>query len=99
MNELREKIVQWAADREIFEKSTPEKQILKTIEEVEELDNAILAKDTAGIIDGIGDTVVTLIILAEMYDLDFEGCVNSAYQEIKDRTGSIIGGTFVKDKS
>lgn len=98
MNELREKIVQWAADREIFEKSTPEKQILKTFEEVQELDNAILAKDTAGIIDGIGDTVVTLIILSEMYGLDFEGCVASAYNEIKDRKGKILNGTFVKDK-
>jgi hypothetical protein len=50
------------------------------------------------IIDGIGDTTVTLILAAELAGLDFQECLQSAYDEIKNRTGTMIGGTFVKDK-
>jgi hypothetical protein len=50
------------------------------------------------IIDGIGDTTVTLILAAELAGLDFEECLQAAYDEIKGRTGTMIGGTFVKDK-
>jgi len=48
--------------------------------------------------DGIGDTTVTLILAAELAGLDFEECLQAAYDEIKGRTGTMIGGTFVKDK-
>jgi NTP pyrophosphatase (non-canonical NTP hydrolase) len=48
--------------------------------------------------DGIGDTTVTLILAAELAGLDFQECLQAAYDEIKGRTGTMIGGTFVKDK-
>jgi hypothetical protein len=48
--------------------------------------------------DGIGDTTVTLILAAELAGLDFQDCLQAAYDEIKGRTGTMIGGTFVKDK-
>lgn len=47
--------------------------------------------------DGIGDCTVTLILAAEMAGLDFEDCLRHAYDEIKGRTGTMIGGQFVKD--
>ena len=47
--------------------------------------------------DGIGDTTVTLILAAEMAGLDFESCLQAAYDEIKGRTGKMEGGVFVKD--
>jgi hypothetical protein len=50
------------------------------------------------LIDGIGDTTVTLILAAELAGLDFEECLQAAYDEIKNRTGTMIGGAFVKDK-
>ena len=50
------------------------------------------------IIDGIGDCAVTLILAADMADCTFEECLARAYNEIKDRTGTMTGGQFVKDK-
>ena len=48
--------------------------------------------------DGIGDMLVTIIIAAEMLDLESIECLQLAYNEIKDRTGKMVGGQFVKDK-
>ena len=49
------------------------------------------------LIDGLGDITVTVILAAEMAGLDFEDCLRHAYDEIKGRTGTMIGGQFVKD--
>ena len=57
-----------------------------------------LYADMDDIKDGLGDTVVTLILAAEMAGLDFEECVQAAYDEIKGRTGKMENGVFVKDK-
>ena len=47
--------------------------------------------------DGIGDVVVTLIILAMQNDMDLYECLNQAYNEIKDRKGKNVNGVFVKE--
>ena len=47
--------------------------------------------------DGIGDTTVTLILAAEMAGLDFQDCLQFAYDEIKGRTGQMENGVFVKN--
>ncbi len=47
--------------------------------------------------DAFGDTLVTLIILSAQYDLQLEDCLEVAYNEIKNRTGKTVGGTFIKD--
>ena len=47
--------------------------------------------------DAFGDTIVTLIILAGQNGLLLEDCLKYAYNEIKDRTGKTINGTFIKD--
>jgi hypothetical protein len=39
-----------------------------------------------------------LILAAEMAGLRIEDCLAAAYDEIKDRTGTMTGGVFVKDK-
>jgi hypothetical protein len=48
--------------------------------------------------DGIGDCTVTLILAAEMAGLKFEKCLEAAYNVIKNRTGKMIDGQFVKDE-
>ena len=53
--------------------------------------------DQCDLIDGIGDTVITLILAAEMAGLTLEDCLQAAYDEIKGRTGKMIDGQFVKD--
>lgn len=39
-----------------------------------------------------------LITCASTYDLDFKDCVQSAYDEIANRKGKMINGTFVKEE-
>ena len=48
--------------------------------------------------DGIGDTMVTLILAAEMAGMSAEECLAQAYQEIAGRTGKMVNGQFCKDK-
>ena len=48
------------------------------------------------IIDAIGDMVVVLTNLAHLNNVNIETCIASAYNEIKNRKGKMINGTFVK---
>ena len=47
--------------------------------------------------DGIGDMLVTIILLAEMVEMDSVDCLQAAYDVIKKRTGKMVDGQFVKD--
>ena len=47
--------------------------------------------------DGIGDTVVTLIGVCEMYGFTLEECLQMAYDTISKRTGKMENGIFIKD--
>lgn len=97
MNELTEKVIQWAADRHILMKSNPEAQLDKTVEEVIELREAYESNDIEGIKNGIGDVLVTLTIQAKMMGWTLEECLEHAYNQIKDRKGKLGNGLFVKE--
>ena len=47
--------------------------------------------------DAIGDMVVVLTNLASLCGLVIEDCIDSAYNEIENRKGKMINGTFVKE--
>jgi len=47
--------------------------------------------------DGIGDTLVTLIGVCEMYEFSLEECLQQAYDVISKRSGTMINGKFVKE--
>lgn len=47
--------------------------------------------------DGIGDMLVTIILLSEMVGFDTTYCLEAAYDVIKSRTGKMVDGQFVKD--
>jgi NTP pyrophosphatase (non-canonical NTP hydrolase) len=98
MQTLIENVENWAEERGLFIEgvSTPEKQFLKTVEEVGELASALATKDTLGVVDAIGDITVTLIILSKLAGVDIEYCLQQAFRVIKNRKGQIINGTFVK---
>ena len=97
MKKLQIKVINWATDKEIFDKATPFKQAQKTLEECGELLHAIGAEDKDEVKDAIGDVLVTLIIQAEMQGTTLKECLQGAYDVIKHRTGSIKNGTFIKD--
>ena len=42
--------------------------------------------------------VVVLTNLAHLAGMKIEDCIESAYNEIKDRKGSMSNGTFVKEQ-
>lgn len=95
MDELITKVEQWAKDKGL-DQADSSKQMLKTIEEIGEVAAALARKEKDALRDGIGDVVVTLIILAIQNDMDLYECLNQAYNEIKGRTGKMVDGVFVK---
>jgi len=92
-----EKILEWAEQRNLLQEENQTKQFIKLTEEVGELANAILKQNKLEQIDAIGDIQVVLIILCAQLGLNYENCLNSAYQVIKNRTGKTVNGTFIKD--
>lgn len=96
MKELIEKVKQWFVDRDLHTLDGSG-QLVKLQEEVDELKDAYIKIDRMAEIDAVGDVTVVLIGYCMQRGLDFEQCLASAYGEIKDRTGKIENGTFVKD--
>lgn len=98
-SELEQHVIQWAADRGILDHSTPHSQLLKTMSELGELADATIKEDDDGIVDGLGDVLVTLTIYAEMQGVELKSCFQKAYDVIKDRRGRMsAGGAFVKEE-
>ena len=95
--ELKKNVINWAIEKGIFEKGTPEAQAWKTLEEAQEILDGIITENKEEIIDGVGDTLVTLIIQAEMQGVDLLDCLEIAYNVIAKRKGKMIDGQFVKD--
>jgi NTP pyrophosphatase (non-canonical NTP hydrolase) len=92
------KVIQWGEARGIVQNSTTEAQAIKTQEELDELFLAIEENDRAAMADAYGDILVTLVMGAAIADLDLQTCFELAYQEIKDRKGSLnADGLWVKE--
>tara|TARA_R100000664_G_C2730065_1_gene120847 strand:- start:197 stop:1027 length:831 start_codon:yes stop_codon:yes gene_type:complete len=87
----------WAAERGLYDKGDVKTQYIKLMEETGEIGRAILKKDTAELVDGIGDAVVVLTNLAELAGVPIEDCIQEAYNVISKRKGKMINGTFVKN--
>jgi len=98
-DELIENVKLWADEKGILVPENASKQMMKVIEELGETAGAIAKnKKTEEIQDGIGDTFVTVIILAYQLGLNPTECLERAWNEIKDRKGKTQNGIFVKDE-
>ena len=106
--QLEEKVIQWGADKGILEKSNPIRQLQKTQEELDETMQALVqfadaksnkAKQEAldEVIDGIGDMMVTIILLSKLVEVETLSCLESAYNIISKRNGIMRDGFFVKE--
>ena len=95
MEKLIELVSQWHHDRNLIEGATSKDQVLKLIQEVGELSDSVCKKQDVK--DDIGDCLVILINIAEREGTSLEECLSVAYEDIKDRTGKMIEGIFVKD--
>lgn len=96
METLIGKVQQWFVDRNL-QSLDGSGQLVKLQEEVGELKDAYIQADRAAEIDAVGDVTVVLIGYCMQRGLDFEACLESAYNEIKDRKGKVTDGVFVKE--
>lgn len=96
--QLELEVIRWAEARRIIPNATPQAQLNKALEELAELFKAESQKNMDGIKDGVGDVLVCLINYCALKDIDLVTCLSLAYQEIKDRKGTLMpDGTFVKE--
>lgn len=101
-SELIVKVNEWAISHGL-DKSNPKTQWIKVTEEVGEIRDVLLkptkfTEPQAALKDAIGDTLVTIIVLAHQLDLDVTECLSIAYEEIKNRKGKMVNGTFIKEE-
>lgn len=95
---LESKVVQWAKDRKIIPNSSPTAQLLKAVSEMGELADAENKSDMPAIKDAVGDVMVCLINYCHMRGITITDCLAGAYEEIKDRRGTLLAnGVFVKE--
>ena len=83
----------------MYDKGDVKTQYVKLQEEAGEVARAIIKNDLHEIKDGIGDMVVVLTNLAHLAGLEIEDCIQSAYDVISSRKGSMINGSFVKNET
>lgn len=96
-------VINWGRDKGL---NDPKSQLNKVIEEVGEIAHEITRnhydldalEQPDELVDAIGDTLVTVIILADILGIDPVDALASAYETIKDRKGKTQNGTFVKEE-
>lgn len=94
---IEQEVIEWGIKRGIYKESSPINQVDKLKEEFKELDSATQMYDLEEIKDGIGDMLVVLTHIANMYNFTLTQCYKHAYNQIKNRTGKMVNGIFVKD--
>lgn len=98
MNNLIKQVEQWSIDKGL-DKGNSFTQYAKSSEEMGEVAAALCRNDVDELKDGIGDVVVTLIILAQQNNMTLYECLEQAYGEIKNRTGVMSkDGSFIKSE-
>ena len=98
MNNLIKQVEQWSIDKGL-DKGNSFTQYAKSSEEMGEVAAALCRNDIDELRDGIGDVIVTLVILAQQNDMTLYECLEQAYGEIKDRTGVMSkDGSFIKEQ-
>lgn len=91
---LIEEIIKWGKEKGL---NDPKAQMNKVIEEVGEIAHEVSRnKNGEEFNDAIGDSLITIIILASINGKDPRKCLEDAYNEIKNRKGRTENGTFIK---
>ncbi len=91
-------VIRWAEARQIIPNATPASQLLKAVSEMGDLADAEGKRDLEAIQDAVGDVLVCLINYCALRDIDMVRCLAGAYDQIKDRKGTLMpDGTYVKE--
>lgn len=96
-DQLIKNVHDWADAKALLKEENAPKQIMKVIEEFGETCSAINKQDKFGVIDGLGDTFVTLIILCYQLGYNPAMVLDVAWEEIKNRKGKTENGVFIKE--
>ena len=103
MRESTDKLIDdiqwWGAKKGI---DNPKNQLNKVIEEVGEIAHEITRdkiENNPDLADAIGDTLVTVIILADICGYKVQECLEAAYNEISNRKGKTVDGNFIKESN
>jgi len=97
--EVELNVIRWSEQRKIIPNSTPLAQSIKAVEEINELVDALREGNKFDAIDAVGDTVVCLINVCALMDVNLVDCLEAAYEQIKDRRGYMNAeGIFVKEQ-
>jgi NTP pyrophosphatase (non-canonical NTP hydrolase) len=95
INFLIDNVANWHHQRNLVDGANNFSQFTKLIEKAGELaGNISRGKDCK---DDIGDMVVVLINICERQGYTLQECLETAWNDIKDRKGMMINGTFVKE--
>ncbi|RIO10135.1 MULTISPECIES: MazG-like family protein [Mammaliicoccus] len=98
LKQLIKQVEQWSIDKGL-DKGNSFTQYAKSSEEMGEVAAALCRNDIDKLRDGIGDVIVTLVILAQQNNMTLQECLEQAYGEIKDRTGVMSeDGSFIKSE-
>jgi NTP pyrophosphatase (non-canonical NTP hydrolase) len=96
-NDFYSRVRNWATLRDLYKEGDVKTQFAKLVEEVGELAKGVVDDNDALIKDSIGDIVVVLVNLAYLQGTSIEICQELAWDDIKDRKGKMLNGTFVKE--
>ena len=96
MKKLITKVIKWHEDRNLIEGSTDKDQVLKLQQELGELSDSVCKQKDVR--DDLGDMMVIMLNIMKRNDITMEECLETAYNDIKDRKGKMVDGIFVKEK-
>ena len=88
-------IEKWHEDRNLIEGSTDKDQVLKLLQELGELSDSV-CKGT-DLKDDLGDMLVVMVNIMKRNNLTIDDCLETAYNDIKDRKGKTENGVFIKE--
>ena len=95
---LESDVIRWAEARRIIPNSTPAAQLLKALSEMGELADATTKNNREDAMDAVGDVLVCLINYCALQDFNLVDCLEMAYDQIKNRKGTLLpSGVFVKE--
>lgn len=96
IDDLVKEVIEWGEQHQI---NNPWTQASKVVEEwgetVSEMNHNRFGEEFE---DGIGDTLITLIIFAHIHNKDVRDCLEKSLRTIQKRTGTTLNGNFIKEE-
>ena len=92
------RIQEWAQNAGIYEHSSVQAQVLKSVSEMGELADAVIKGDLPAAEDAYGDVIVCLVNAAYMQGIDISDALAKVTDIVTARKGRMVeGGAFMKD--